>query len=190
MHHSQEWSQEWNRETLLQYLTDCAIAYEEVEHGPVYTMAESAALGIGISGCRCKNLLVQGKKGSHRFLVVTHANSPIDLAALGQILGVGRLSLCAPEEMQQALQVAPGALSPLALLADAGAEKVRLLMDERLRANAAFLFHPLVNTSTISIGANDLKKFVGSTGHTVEYVGMPLRQPQAQVGKRDSSQKN
>lgn len=175
MRQSDQWSREWTRETLLEYLAEQGIAFEEAMHGAVFTMAESAALGVSLSGSRCKNLLVRGKKGTHRFLVVTGPNASIDLGALGRVLGVGRLSLCPPEDMQRILHVTPGALSPFALVADAGLDKVRLLFDKGLRGNSHFLFHPMVNTSTFSISGNDLKKFVESTGHSMEYVDMPAR---------------
>ena len=175
MRQSEEWSREWTRESLLGYLAEQGIAFEETIHGAVFTMAESAALGVPLAGSRCKNLLVRDKKGAHRFLVVTGPDASIDLGALGRVLGVGRLSLCPPEDMQSILHVTPGALSPLALVADAGLEKVRLLLDESLRGNPRFLFHPLVNISTVAISGGDLEKFVESTGHSMEYVDMPAR---------------
>ena len=175
MRHSDQWSREWNRETLLEYLAQHGIQFEETVHDPVYTMAESAELNIPLRGSRCKNLLVRDKEGLNRFLVVTSPDASIDLGALGRQLGAGRLSLCPPEEMQRILHVGPGSLSPLALVADVGPEKVRLLLDESLRANSKFLFHPLVNTSTISITSDGLRVFVESTGHTAEFVDVPSR---------------
>ncbi|MFT3814411.1 MAG: prolyl-tRNA synthetase associated domain-containing protein [Acidovorax sp.] len=184
MRQSEQWPEAWTREALLEYLARHGIAFEEAIHGAVFTMAESAALGVTLAGSRCKNLLVQDKKGAHRFLVVTGPDASIDLGALGRILGVGRLSLCPPEEMRGLLHVAPGALSPLALVADAGAEQIRLLLDENLRATPRFLFHPLVNTSTISMGVGDFEKFVKLTGHGIEYMNMPARVSMANAAQQ------
>ncbi|WP_336692278.1 prolyl-tRNA synthetase associated domain-containing protein [Delftia acidovorans] len=164
---------QWSRPTLLEYLRDQDIAFEEAIHPAVFTMAESAALDIDLAGQRCKNLLVRNKKGKQDFLVVTGPDAGIDLAALAQALGTGRLSLCPPARMQALLGVAPGALSPLALVADTAPQPVRLLMDESLRANPRFLFHPLVNTSTICLNGESLHKFLESTGHCAEYLSIP-----------------
>lgn len=165
----------WSRESLLEYLRDQGIAFEEAIHPAVFTMAESAALDIGLAGQRCKNLLVRNKKGTQEFLVATGPDAGIDLAALGQALGTGRLSLCPPARMQELLGVAPGALSPLALVADTAPQPVRLLMDESLRANPRFLFHPLVNTSTLCLNGESLDNFLESTGHCAEYLSIPSR---------------
>ncbi|WP_342131051.1 prolyl-tRNA synthetase associated domain-containing protein [Hydrogenophaga sp. OTU3427] len=167
----------WNREKLLEYLAELRIEFQEIIHKAVFTLVQSAMLGATLSGSRCKNLLVQDKKGNQRFLVVTGPDTGIDLGALGRALGTGRLSMCPAEAMRDILHVKPGALSPLALVADTGPEKVRLLMDRSLRNNQTFLFHPLANTSTISIRGDDLETFLLSTGHMAEYVDMPMRLP-------------
>lgn len=172
---SKQWPREWDRAALLDYLTAQGIAYEETLHQPVHTMAESATLGLTLSGSRCKNLFVQDKKGVQRFLVVTPPAASLDLGGLGRILGAGRLSLCPPDVMQSLLQVTPGSLSPLALVADCGAVKIRLLMDATLRTVSNFLFHPLDNISTICLCRDDLERFIQSTGHASEYVSMPTR---------------
>lgn len=172
---SEKTSMPWCRQSLLEYLHDKGIAFEESIHPAVFTMAESAALDIGLAGQRCKNLLVRNKKDSHRFLVVTGPDAGIDLAALGQALGTGRLSLCPAAQMQELLGVAPGALSPLALVADRTAPRLQLLVDESLRLNPGFLFHPLENTSTLFLTRENLEKFLESTGHCAQYICIPTR---------------
>lgn len=164
----------WDRESLLRYLDDKGIVYREVQHAPVFTMAESALLNLNLPGTRCKNLLVQDKKGSARFLVVTPPDAAVDLGALGRALNVGRLSLCPAEDMQSLLGVSPGSLSPLALVADASGE-VRLLIDESLRTAAIFLFHPLESGATVSIESGEFSRYLRGTGHRPEYVEVPRR---------------
>lgn len=175
MQSSEKPSAPWTRQSLLEYLHAKGIAFEEAIHPAVFTMAESAALDIALPGSRCKNLLVRNRKGTHRFLVVTGPDASVDLAALGQALGSGRLSLCPPAEMLDRLGVAPGALSPLALVADTADTRIRLLMDESLLLNPGFLFHPLVNTSTLGMDRKSLEKFLESTGHCAEYMEIPGR---------------
>lgn len=165
----------WTRESLLQFLDDHGIDYQEATHAAVYTMAESATLDLALSGCRCKNLLVQSRKGAERFLLVTPADAAVDLGALGRALGLGRLSLCPPSEMMDLLGVAPGGMSPFALVADMGVTKVRLLMDSALQPASHFLFHPLVNTATLSICSEGLSRFLAAINHPPEFVAAPRR---------------
>lgn len=169
----------WNRDGLLHFLEQHAIGYQEVRHDAVYTMAESAMLNLALPGCRCKNLLVQAKKGVDRFLVVTPPDASVDLGALGRLLGVGRLSLCPPEEMMHLLGVSPGAMSPLALVADMEAGKVKLMMDASLYAASHFLFHPLDNSSTVTVSSDGLQRFLAATGHSLEFIDIPRRETRA-----------
>lgn len=52
----------WTREPLLESLHRNGTAFEEAIHSAVFTMAQSAALGLKVPGGRCKNLLVRGIK--------------------------------------------------------------------------------------------------------------------------------
>ena len=167
--------EEWTQETLLAYLEQAGIGFERVNHPAVFTMADSAELNIALSGRRCKNLLVRDKKSRVFFLVVLAPETSIDLAALGQLMGAGRLSLCPAEQMHELLQVASGALSPFALVGDAQAQKVRLLWDASLSGETQFLFHPLRNTATVSISQEDFSRFLVLTGHRMETVAIPSR---------------
>lgn len=167
----------WNREALLGLFDTLGLAYRETAHEAVHTMAESAALGETLTGCRCKNLLVQNKKGSDRYLVVTLPDAKVDLGELGRRLEVGRLSFCSADTMQALLGVTPGAASPFALAADS-AGHVALIVDARLESAPHFLFHPLVNTATISIGKPDLQRFLSAIAHPARFVDIPLRDGQ------------
>lgn len=165
----------WDRESLLQFLDSRGIAYREATHAAVYTMGESAALAPSLDGVRCKNLLVQSRKSADRLLVVTAPDAMVELGALGRSLGIGRLSFCSPSEMTDLLGVEPGAMSPLALVADQDARKVRLLVDLALKQAPRFLFHPLVNTATVSIDSEGFLRFLAAIGHPAEFVAVPRR---------------
>ncbi|MCB4321868.1 prolyl-tRNA synthetase associated domain-containing protein [Alcaligenes sp. 13f] len=166
---------EWTQETLLAYLEQAGIEFELVSHSAVFTMADSAELSIALSGRRCKNLLLRDKKSRVFFLVVLAPETSIDLAALGQLMGAGRLSLCPAEQMYELLHVVSGALSPFALIGDSQVHKVRLLWDASLAGEDSFLFHPLRNTATVSISQRDFSRFLALTGHLMETLAIPSR---------------
>ena len=163
------------RESLLQFLDTQGITYQEARHAAVYTMAESASLAQSLEGVRCKNLLVHSKKGPDRVLVITPPDAMVDLGALGRSLGVGRLSFCSPAEMMNLLGVEPGAMSPFALVADREARKVRLIMDLALMPASHFLFHPMINTATVSIYSDELSRFLAAIDHPPEFLAIPRR---------------
>jgi len=159
------------RHELLAYLDKNAIAYEETPHAVVTSMQESARLGLGVEGARCKNLLMQDKKKRRLLLVVAQADHQVDAASLGRRLGCGRLSLCSADVLRDRLGVVPGALSPLALINDKE-RAVELVIDESLREMSRLLFHPLVNTSTIALARDGWDGFLSAIGCEPTYVAV------------------
>jgi len=57
------------------------------------------------------------------------------------------------------LKVKPGAVSPFALLNDTKNE-VRFYLDEKLAKSEMINFHPLINTTTISLKTSDFIDFM------------------------------
>jgi Ala-tRNA(Pro) deacylase len=50
---------------------------------------------------------------------------------------------------------------------------VELIIDEALWTQTAFQFHPLVNTSTLVVSSDNLKRFLAVTGHDVRTLAVP-----------------
>ena len=66
--------------------------------------------------------------------------------------------------METLLGVSPGALTPLALLADE-AGRVTCVLDASLMAVESLNFHPLINTESTNLSPADLVRFLTSCGH-------------------------
>ena len=165
----------WTHETLLAFLSSNQISIQAHQHTAVLTMEDSANLGLDLPGTRCKNLLVQNKKGSKRYLVTTPPDAAVDLSQLGKLLESGRLSLSPSADMMELLGVAPGAMSPFALAADQEQQQVQLIMDEALATSPYFQFHPLINTMTVAIDQENFKRFLSLINHTPQYLPIPRR---------------
>lgn len=133
---------DWNQERQLRLLGAHGIACVAAEHAPVVTMAESARLGLSLKGSRCKNPAVRDKSGTRNLIVVAPPDKAVDLGGLGRELGVGRLSLCPHEELPDLLGVRPGALSPLALVADGPSARFTLVLDRAVAQEPFLLVHP------------------------------------------------
>jgi hypothetical protein len=48
-----------------------------------------------------------------------------------------------------------------------------IIIDEALWTQTAFQFHPLVNTSTLVVSSDNLKRFLAVTGHDVRTLAVP-----------------
>jgi Ala-tRNA(Pro) deacylase len=148
---------------LMARLGALGIQTKTVRHPPLFTVAESKALRGELPGGHSKNLFLKDKKGV-LWLIVAHEDCAIDLKALRPRIGSAALSFASAERLREVLGVEPGSVTPFALINDREA-RVRVVLDAGLLALSPLNFHPLVNTATTAIEADDLLVFVRSCGH-------------------------
>ena len=153
-------------------LEQLGIAERTVEHPPVFTVEEAKALRGDLPGRHVKNLFLRNKK-EEMWLVVALEDRAIDLRRLGEVLGAGRLSFGSAERLKRHLGVEPGSVTPLALINDE-ARTVRLALDRGLGDGGPVNVHPLVNTMTTAMAAQDLLRFFAATGHEPRWLDFPL----------------
>ena len=144
-------------------LDELGIAYRTVTHSAVFTVEEAKTHRGAIEGGHTKNLFLKDKQ-DRLFLAVTLEDCPVDLKALGPLIGAGRLSFATPELLRLHLGVEPGSVTPFALINDRDARVVPVL--DRAMLDVALLnFHPLVNTATTAISSEGLVRFIEACGH-------------------------
>lgn len=158
---------------LLKLLDDRQISFSCEQHDSVLNMAESGKLDLVLEGVRCKNLLLQDKRGRY-FLIVTTASKSLDLVALADLLGSKRLSFASSDKLLELLGVVPGSLSPLALVNDE-AKRVRLIVDYDLHEEPLFLFHPLENNASVSLSKQAFNAFLRTISHRADWTPLPDR---------------
>ncbi|MBN3762313.1 prolyl-tRNA synthetase associated domain-containing protein [Burkholderia sp. Ac-20365] len=161
------------KDDVLKLLEDRDIPFSFEEHDPVLNMAESGMLTLSVVGARCKNLLLQDKKG-HYFLIVTTAAKSLDLARIAEIVGSKRLSFASADTLFELLGIRAGSLSPLALVNDE-TKRVRLVIDTELTGEAIFLFHPLENNASVSLSRSALDAFLRSIEHPADWLPLAAR---------------
>jgi len=167
-------------EDLTDFLAAIGVSTQTVSHPPLFTVEQSRALRGEIAGAHTKNLFLKDKKGA-LFLVVAEESAAIDLKRLHTRIGAaGRLSFGKPEELHEALGVAPGAVTVFGLINDRD-RRVNVVLDAGLMARETVNCHPLVNTATTSIGAADLLIFVKATGHEPLIVALDEPAPAAKM---------
>ncbi len=157
-------------EELLSFLDEQGIETRTVEHPPVYTVEQAREHREGMQGGFSKNLFLRNKKGK-MWLVVAEESCPIDLKALGRAVGAGPFSFASRQRLETYLGVEAGAVSPFGLINDSNHD-VRVIIDQGLLALDPLHFHPLDNSMTTIIGAQDLLRFMKATGHLYEVVDL------------------
>ena len=151
------------REQLFRRLGELGIEAPTVPYPSHRTVEEGKALRGDMRGTFTKNLLLKDKKG-RLFLIVAHEDQAVDLKTLHSRIGASRsLKFASADEMRGVLGVAPGALTPLALLNDED-RLVTVVFDVNLMDVDQLNFHPLSNTESTGIGPDDLRRFVASCG--------------------------
>jgi Ala-tRNA(Pro) deacylase len=147
---------------LLARLDGLGIAYQNHEHAAVFTVEEAKALRGALTGGHIKNLFLRNKK--EMWLVVAEEDKRIDLKALGEKLGAGKLSFGSPDRLLRYLGVLPGAVTPFGIINDTD-RKVKVVLDRDLMGFDPVNAHPLVNTMTTALAPQDLVRFLEAEGH-------------------------
>ena len=143
---------------LFEILRNKSIEFQIHEHQPLYTVEDSEKLRGEISGSHTKNLFLKNKKNSF-FLFSCDERAQVDLKQFSKSIEGKNLSFAKEEYLDKYLQIKPGSVSPFALLNDTENE-VKFYLDEKLAKSKLINFHPLINTTTISLKTNDFISFM------------------------------
>ena len=157
-------------DTLLRRLDELGLEVATISHPPVFTVEEARARREGMAGAFTKNLFVRDKKGV-MWLIVAIESQTVDLRAVTQTLGHKRFSFGSPQRLMHYLGVIPGSVTPFGVFNDHGGH-VRVALDEGLRAFDVWNFHPLVNSMTTTISAEDMLRFFDAVDHPPTWVSM------------------
>lgn len=157
-------------EALLARLKDLGIDSKTVTHPPVFTVEQAKALRGELPGSHIKNLFLRNKKGK-MWLVTCLEDRQIDLKALGERIGAGRLSFGSADRLMTYLGVQPGSVTPFAVINDAG-KQVTMVLDSGVLGAGPANCHPLVNTMTTAIAPEDLVRFLEAEDHAPQLLDM------------------
>jgi len=155
---------------LFEKLGHLGLAFTTHTHPPLRTVAESRRRRGDLPGAHCKNLFLKDKKGD-LWLVVTLEDRPIEMKDLRRRIGSNHLSFGKPELLMEVLGVAPGSVTPFALINDRRL-RVRVVLDAAMMAMEPLNYHPLTNTMTTAVTAEALLAFIGDCGHEPRIVDL------------------
>jgi Ala-tRNA(Pro) deacylase len=145
------------------------IEYTVYEHPPVFTGEAAAEHWSAIPATQVKNLFLRNKKGDRQYLVILEVAKQADLRHLVKVIGDDRFSFASPERLMAALGVTPGSVSPFGLL-HGGARDVRVIVDQDLRGADRLIFHPNLNTLSITISVADFERFLATRPNVVRWL--------------------
>ena len=111
-----------------------------------------------MQGCHTKNLFLKNKKNFF-LLFSCEENSTVDLRRFSKSISAGNLSFAREEYLIKYLGVKPGSVSPYALLNDIN-NRVEFYLEDRIYHSNSINFHPLINTSTITVQTKDFLNFM------------------------------
>lgn len=159
---------------MLDRFAKLGISVEKHGHAPVPTVEAMAdeMSKLGVQGICTKNLFLKDKK--NRLYIITSApDTKVDIKVLSARLGMGKGGLrFAPEELlEPVLGLAPGSVTPLAVVQPSAAAVV-LLIDQKLQGQARLLVHPLANDATLALSSEGLAKLLGDIGRSANYVDL------------------
>lgn len=159
-----------SEQTLLHMLEQHHINYIVRKHEPIFTVAEGEALGLPNVQAAVKSLLLTDDKHTSFYLVVLPLDKQLDLKQLRVTLGSRRLTMASPAELQQLLQLTPGAVTPFGLLEDSE-QRVQAYFDSTLKENT--IATPLdSNTTTIWLHCHKLVQLLESKGHRINFIDL------------------
>ena len=152
-------------------LDELGIAYDNLDHEPVYTVEEARALRGDLPGSHSKNFFLRDKKEAH-WLVSVLSHRTVDLMWLAEQLGTKRLTFCSERRLMGFLGIRRGSVSPFAVINDT-AGKVNVALDMEMLQQEPLNFHPLDNAKTTAISAEGLTRFLESVDHAPRILKFP-----------------
>lgn len=166
-----DWSEV--RRAVYARLDALGIPYRVARHAPAAAIEQCGAIGVRLGAVVCKNYFLTTRSRRVYVLCVARPEARLRTSDLSKQAGTPRLSFAGEAEMLEMLRARPGSVSPMGLLFDRE-NRVRLLVDEALRACGDLAFHPCDNTETLAMSAGDFfERFLPATGHAPQFVGFP-----------------
>ncbi len=159
------------RQPVFETLRALGIEFEAFEHPAVFTGEDADKYWRDIPGTPVKNLFLRNKKGNREYLVILGIDKRADLRQLVKIIGDDRFSFGSAERLMHTMGLTPGSVSPLGLI-HPGSRQVRVIIDADLRGADRLIFHPNINTASVTISFADLEKFLASRGNPVRFISV------------------
>ena len=159
------------RTELIAALKEAGIPFEVYEHPAVFTVEEVEKLNLPRPESGAKNLFLRDDKKRNYYLLTARDPVRVDLKGFQQSIGARKLSFASEEDLFAFLGLTRGSVTTFGALNDTG-HRVSVYLDDWFRDREIAL-HPMENTASLYLQANDLVAFLEKNGHPVEWVNLP-----------------
>lgn len=159
-----------NKEECLAYLKGKNVEMEVIEHLAVFTMEEMHDLHLEKEDAIAKNLFLRDDKKKNYYLLAVHTDQRVDLKELRILLQSRPLSFASENDLNRFLQIQKGSVTPLGALNDEN-HKVKVFVDDRFQGQTIGI-HPLENTATVFMKADDLVNLLKEKGEKCEFLSL------------------
>lgn len=149
---------------IINYLKESGVWYELLEHEPVYTSQQAAAVRPDIylhQGAKAMVLTINNGQMTNNksyVMVVLPGDLRIDYKKVSKFLGVKDVTLAAPVEVEQVVGVKIGAVSPFGNLSN-----LPVLVDKSLLENSVIAFNAGDHGKTVIMKSSDYQPLSKST---------------------------
>lgn len=138
-----------NKEQTADYLNSIKIEYKQYDHEACFTVDDLIKHVKLEKAPLIKNLFYNDKKNNF-YLVVARYDTKVEKTLWKQInLAPGNIRLASEEKLNAVLKVQRGHLNPFSLVNDHEKQVKALIIDENLKSEEFWAFHPMENTATV-----------------------------------------
>ncbi|MGI6075534.1 MAG: prolyl-tRNA synthetase associated domain-containing protein [Pyramidobacter sp.] len=156
-----------NKQEVFDMLDTKKIAYEKVEHAPVFTIDEMLALHLPHVNAIAKNLFVRDDKKRQYCLITVKEEKRVDLKEFRNRFNTRRLTFASEEDLAAILGLSRGAVTPFGILNDTAC-RVIVYFDEDFRGKLMGI-HPNENTATVYIKTEDVARLIEEHGNELHF---------------------
>lgn len=154
-------------------LDSLGIEYDRTDHEAAGTMEDCLEVDKILGVIICKNLFLCNRQKTKFYLLMMPGDKTFKTKDISGQIGTSRLSFAGTEEMQQYLDITPGAVSIMGLMNDTQ-NRVQLLIDKPVLESELLGCHPCVNTASLRLKTRDvLEKFLPAVHHEAIAVDLP-----------------
>ena len=146
-----------NFENITSMLNKMRYSFKVYRHDPLFSVKDSIKKRGKINGSHTKNLFLKNKKNKFT-LISCLENTNINLKEISKEFKLGNLSFAKEKWLKDLLGVKPGSVTPFGLLNSN--LPIKFIFDKKILNYKLVNFHPLENTSTISLKSEDFIFFM------------------------------
>ena len=153
------------KQELIELLDGKGVQYEITEHVPVFTIEEMLDCNLPYPEIIAKNLFVRDDKKRNYYLISVQEERKINLKEFQEQFGTRKLSFASENDLMAIMGLIKGSVTPFGLFNDEE-RKVQFFIGKEF-LDGKMGIHPLENTATVWIGADDLVNLIEEHGNTI-----------------------